>query len=374
MRKFMLSLAALVLLVPMVGLAADVQNAEVVAKDTLVHNLYLAGQNPTVDANVTGDLVVAGGVVTVNGDVSGGVLAAGSTLNLNGTVGQSVRVAGGNINIDGTVGGDLVIFGGNVILGTKSVVTGDVMVFGGTLDLKGTVKGAVKDTYVGTVNLSGNVLGDATFTRVGMLTVTSDAVVGGALKYSSQNEGTIASAAKVAGKTEFTKVAANNKMNRWTPNVGSVIFGISMMFITILVFMMFLPKFTKEVVNNVLVNPWAKLGAGFVALIVAPVVMILLAITIFGLGVMGYLAMIYFALIALAGTVSAIFAGAYMWKLLRKESDYVLDWKTAAIGVLLVAVAKLIPVIGWLVALVLFLLVFGTLVTMSFDFVKAQRA
>ena len=374
MKKFVMIMAMFLFLSPALGLAADMRTAETVGKDEKVSNLYLAGQNPTVDANVTGDLVVAGSVVTVNGDVSGGVLAAGSTLNLNGAVKESLRVAGGTVILEGAVGGDVLVFGGNVVLGTKSIVTGDVIVFGGSLDLKGSVLGSIKKSYAGNVNLGGLVAGDVTFSRVGALVVNTDAVVGGSLKYSSQNEGTVSTSAKIAGKTEFTKVVAKNQVSAFVPNLGSLLFGLAMAFVTIMAFILLAPKFAKNLVNNVLVNPWAKLGIGFLALVVAPLAMIALAITIFGLGIMGYLAMVYFVLITLAGTVSAIFAGSYAWKLVRKEQDYVIDWKTAAIGVALVAVAKLIPIIGWLAAFVLFLVVFGTLVTMSFEFVKAQRA
>ena len=374
MRKFLLSLAALVLLLPTLGLAADIRTAEVVTKEETPKNLYLAGQNPTVDANVTGDLVVAGGVVTVNGDVQNDVLAAGSTLNLNGKVANNVRVAGGTVNIESNIGGDLVIFGGDVILGTKSVISGDVLVFAGTVNLKGVVNGSVKKGYAGSVLISGKVGGDVELANVGALTMDSNANVVGNLRYSSKNEASVSSDAKVGGKVEFTKITTASNWRNFTPNLGSVLFGILMAFITILVFIKLFPKFANRVVNAAVVNPLAKMGIGFAAMVGTPIALLLLLLTIFGWGVMAYLGVAYAAFLILTGSLSAILVGSLVWKYLRKEKNLEINWKTVAIGVVLTVALKLIPIIGWLAVFAIALVVFGTLTTMGWEYIKTQRA
>lgn len=366
---------ALVMLVPVFALAADIRTAEVITKTETPKNLYLAGENPTIDANVTGDLVVAGGVVTVNGDVQSDVTAVGSTLNLNGKVGQNVRVAGGNVTIESTIGGDLVVFGGDVILGTKSVVTGDVIVFAGTVDLKGEVLGSVKKVYAGNVLIAGIVAGDVDLANVGILRLDSAANIGGNLRYSSQNEATVATDAKIGGKVEYTKLTASNVSRRdFGPDFGSTLFAILTAFITIFVFIKLLPKFAGKVVNESLVNPWGKMGVGFLAMIATPVVLLTLLVTIIGWGVMGYLGLVYTLILALAGTLTAVLVGSVVWKYLRKDNDMEISWKTAAVGVILVAILKWIPIIGWLAVFAGFLIVFGTISTLALGYIKAQRA
>ena len=69
-----------------------------------------------------------------------------------------------------------------------------------------------------------------------------------------------------------------------------------------------------------------------------------------------------------------VLAGAVVWKYFNKEKELVVNWKTASVGVLLVGVAKLIPIIGWIAAFLVLLIVFGTLTTMSYEYIKAQRA
>lgn len=373
MKKYLFSLLAFVLLLPALGLAADVRNAEVITKEEKPKNLYLAGENPTVDGNVTGDLVSAGGTVTVNGNVQNDVLAAGGTLNLNGEVGGSVRVAGGTINVESNVGGDVVIFGGEVILGTKSKIAGDVIVFGGTVSLKGEVVGSVKNSYVGNVTVVGKVGGNVELNDVGKLKVDSTAVVAGDLKYSSPETGDISSSAKITGKTEYKKIQTKN-VNGGSINFGSVLMGMLMAFITVLVFLRLLPKFAQKAVESALVDPWSKIGVGLLAMIGAPVAMLVLLITFFGWGVMGYLFLTYGVFMALTGTIGALFVGALSSRFLQKESELKLDWKSAGLGIVIVAILKVVPVIGWLGVFILSLLVFGTLTKMGFEYIKAQRA
>jgi len=375
MKKILMSIVAMVLLVPALSLAADVRSSETVTKEEQPHNLYLAGQNPTVDANVTGDLVVAGGTVTVNGNVENGILAAGGTLMLNGTVGENVRVAGGTVNVESVIGGDLVVFGGDVVLGTKSVVKGDLLVYGGTVTVKGEVVGSIKNSYAGSVDISGKVGGNVELAQVDTLNVASSAVIAGNLKYSSRNQASVASDAKVGGSVEYTKVTTTARQSQsMGSRFGGIVFSSLMAFITLIVFINLLPKFSSKVVNQSLVKPWSKMGAGFLGMVVTPIVLLVLLISVLGWGIMGYLATAYFAFFALTGSLSALLIGSYVWKYLRKEAELTLNWKTAAIGVLIAIVLKNIPLIGWLAGLLVGLIVFGTLVTMSLDYIKVQRA
>jgi hypothetical protein len=375
MRKVLLSIVAILIMLPTLGLAADLRTTELVSKEEVPKNLYLAGQNPTVDANVLGDLVIAGGVVTVNGEVQNGLLVAGGTLNINGKVGGNVRVAGGTVIIESTVEGDLVVFGGDVILGTKSVVSGDLLVFGGTVTMKGEIVGSVKKGFVGDVVIAGNVGGDVDLANVTTLRLDNTANIGGNLKYSSKNEASIASSAKVGGKVLFTKITTtSNAGNQLTSNIKYTILGLVMALITILAFVYLLPKFSKEVINTSLVNPWAKMGIGFLAMIATPIVLFMLLLTFVGWSIMGYLGVAYLSLWMLTGSLTTLLVGSFIWKYIRKEAEFTVNWKVAAMGVVTITILKMIPVVGWLIAFVLSLIVFGTLVTMILGYLKTQRA
>lgn len=373
MRKFLVSLAAVALLVPMFSLAADIRGGEVVSKDEKPNNLYTAGQNPTVDADVTGDLVIAGNTVTMNGSVSGGVLAAGSILTLNGNVSQSVRVAGGTVTINGAVGGDLVVFGGDVLLGSQAIVSGDVLVFAGTLNLQGDVQGSVKSSFVGDVIVSGGVAGNLELKNASTIKIESSAIIGGALKYSSQDEATVATDAKV-GAVEYTKTSTNNNEQSLGNRLGNSLFTALIMLVTLLVFIRLFPNFSKDIVNSSVTNPWMKLGVGLVGMIITPIILLILAFTVFGWGVMGFLGLAYAGVLALTSVMVSLLAGSFVWKYIRKTPELVVNWQAAIIGIVLVGAVKLIPIVGWLLSFALAALSFGALTMKGFEYIKAQRA
>jgi hypothetical protein len=90
--------------------------------------------------------VVLGGTFTLSSDevlrgdlaVFGGV----ATLEPGSRVTGSVFVLGGNLEADGEIGSELVVIGGNASLGDSAVVKGDVVTLGGNIDRDGaTIEG-----------------------------------------------------------------------------------------------------------------------------------------------------------------------------------------------------------------------------------------
>ncbi len=374
MKNMLWLVAALVVVFPVFSFAADLRSAEVISKETKTKNLYLAGENPTVDANVLGDLAVAGGTVTVNGDVEDSILAAGGTLNVFGATGGNLRVAGGTVTLDGTVGGDVVVFGGEVTLGTKSVVAGDVIVFGGTVNMRGTISGSVKSSSGGTVTISGKTAGDVELYNAGEVKLDAAAVIEGKLKYSAEQEATIASGAKV-GKTEFTKVSTMNSAGQTVADrAGGIVISILMGLISLLVFIKLLPKFSAQVLEAAMVKPLRNFWVGFVAIVVTPFALLLLLITFVGWGVLWYVFLAYLAFFAFTGTLSALLVGSFAWKYLRKEEMLTVNWKTASLGVVLYVLVSVIPFVGGVFGLVVGWTVFGALTQMGFGYLKAQQA
>lgn len=376
MRKYLLSFVGIILLLPVFSFAADLRNAEIIKKNESPKNLYLVGENPVVDANISGDLAIAGGNVTINGAVQQGLFATGNIVNLNGEVGQSVRVAGGTVNINGTIKGDLVVCGNDVVLGSNSLVSGDVIVFGSTVTMRGKILGNVMKGYVGNVNLSGSVRGDVNFNNVAALTLDSNADISGKLKYSSQKEGNISSTAKVLGGTEYTKLNDQSQLTKkdFSGEIGGLLFGMLMSIVTLLVFIKVLPKFSGKIVNEISVNPWKKIGIGFITMFITPIVLLILLLTFFGWGIMAYLGLLYLAIFALTGTFTALFLGSYFWKYFIKSDNLEISWRTVIIGVFLITLLKNIPIVGWLVGLMLSLMVFGTFTTIAYKYILDQRA
>ncbi len=99
--------------------------------------IFLFGQNYTLKEGevLNGSIAVFGGNVQIEKDavVNGSIAVFGGNINLaeNVTVNGSVAAFGSNMSISGEVYGDLVIFGGNIMLTEGSLVDGDIATFGG---------------------------------------------------------------------------------------------------------------------------------------------------------------------------------------------------------------------------------------------------
>ena len=371
-NKFILSLAAVALLVPLLGFAADIRSTDNWSSGSNSENLYLYGEAPTTDGDVSGDLTVAGSTVTINGNVEQNVLGFAGDVTINGNVGESVRVAAGEIIINGEVGEDVFVAGGDVIIGADAVIHGDVTVFAGTLDIQGSVLGNIESTYLGNFTLSGNIAGDANLECSGTVTIESTAVIVGTLNYKAAAQADVDSAAQI-GSVNYSANSVISSDNNVSTDLGSALLAAAMGFVTLFVFMRVAPKTTRDIVTNALSNPWKNALRGLLWVVALPIVAILLLFTYFGWGVAGYISVIYVLMFALSSSAMALLGGSLAWKIARKENELKVTWQTIAVGVVLLALIKLIPVVSWIVTFVVFLIGFGTIIQMLNTASKLQR-
>jgi hypothetical protein len=93
------------------------------------------GENYTLESGETlnGSLVVIGANADVQEDssVARDVVLIGGNLTIDGDTGGAVVIIGGNLTISGNIEKDVVVIGGQVLLTGTSVVNGDVVTMGG---------------------------------------------------------------------------------------------------------------------------------------------------------------------------------------------------------------------------------------------------
>lgn len=329
-------------------------------------NMYLAGREVTVLTTAQKDLVAGGGDVIVNGPVYGSVLAAGGTVNVLQDVQGSVRVAGGQVAVSGHVGGDILAAGGTVTVLSGSVVSGDVIAMGGTVDIEGTVNGQVH-VYGGTVTINGLVGGAATVKAMKALTFGEHAVMGGTLEYTAPKEATIASGAKLGDKVTFTSSGKEAQSIRTGFAAGLfAVLGFLIIVkaiataITALAAAWAFPKVAFALSNEFVEHFWKAVLTGFITLIVIPVACLVLALTAIGIYFALVLLLLYVLSLIVAGVTMCIFTGALLSKWIMKSLT--VDWKWILLGTLVVFLVWLVPFVGWIVDLVLFLAALGVVI------------
>lgn len=375
MKYFNIFLGALLLLLMPLSLsAATFQGGKdtftVPQNERISDDLYAVAGSLTMSGQVTGDVMLAGGTVTVTGRVSQDVTVAGGDVDVLGTVGDDVRVAAGNVVIGSTIASDLVAIGGSVRVIPDTVVNGDVIIAGGAVFFDGTARGDLQ-IFADEVFINGtvqNVEIEATKIVIG-----DDATINGTLTYSSPQEAEINEGATITGAINFEERARDVN----TTEALAAVFGVMtlakmvILLVTALVFVLFIKKVSQKITAHALAAPGKDMLWGFVAFFIIPIAAIALLVTVVG-SLFGVLVGItYISLLILASVFSGIIFGVYLQKLTVKQDE--LKWQWTVIGVVLLEMISLVPIIGWIIKALFFLLALGAATKLSLKRFEEQR-
>lgn len=335
-------------------------------------NLYTAGGNVLVNGATTGDLYVAGGTITVEGAVEQDLVATGGDVHINGGVGGDVRIAGGTVVLNSQVNGDVILMGGTIQLSDRASIAGDLVVMGGTITVSAPVKGKVLING-GHVTIDSALSGEVKVNG-GELTFGSHSNIPGKITYRGNKEAVVQDGATISS-IDFQKLEHHNTARR-TANaiftVGFVIKLLAAIAAALLLFKLF-PRIGNELLGRMDRNHWSNLGIGFLGLIIAPIAGVILLLLFIGFYIALLAFFAYLFLLMIAGLIAAVYVGAWAIKLLTKKDVLVYDWQAIAIGVVILALVKLIPVVGWLAVFVILLMAFGASLRYLNDTIKSQQ-
>jgi hypothetical protein len=130
--------------------------------------------------------------------------------------------------------------------------------------------------------------------------------------------------------------------------------------------------FSHAVVSDAIVRPWVNMLRGFIVLVVVPIVAIILFATIFGALLGALVALAYALLMVVAGLYSGIIFGSWLYRLVKK-GEVVITWQWAAIGVIVLGILKLVPLVGWVICFLFFLLAIGAIADMLYQKLWLKR-
>jgi len=312
---------------------------------------YLAGGDVVIDSDINGDLFAAGGSIIINADVKGDLFVTGGQVTIKGSVGDDVRIGGGSVTIYGDVGDDLMVGGGSVTIADTSTIRGDLLIGAGNFSLYGTVNGNVKAGF-GEGRIRGNIGGNADLRYGdGELTFADTSKIGGKLDYWALSENS--ALAGIASEIEFHKWTngSSSSSSAW-PAMAALALPLTMLlgslgtFLGILiiggVLILLLPKYLPRIVESVKKDYWNALWQGIVFVIVLPLIALLIAFTGFGISLSALIMFSFFSILILASVpVSMANKGRQFGGL--------------AIGAVIYVLIGLIPFIGWIIRLLLFI-------------------
>lgn len=341
-----------------ISVYAEENKNVVLSKDQVINRDYFAtGDNITLSGTVNGDAYIAGGNVIIEGVVNGDLLAAGGNVNIRGKVRDDVRVAGGQITITGEVGRNITALGGSVNIADSANVTGSLTAGTGSLSVFAPI-GKEANFGAGQATIGNTINGDVQ-AGVGQLTMTSNAKVLGNLTYWSEETARIDPGAEVSGATTHNLPPAPRKVEIDEAKGAAALAGIGSVFnilsflaalVVGLLLITFMPVYSQQTANLILQKPFLSLGVGFLAILLAPFIFIVLLITIIGIPLNLILLSGLLIFIYLAKIFVSIAIGQKVLLLLSKKAA--LGW-AFVLGLFIYYVLTLIPILGfvfWMIA------------------------
>lgn len=306
------------------------------------HTVFAGGNNVDINAEVYGDVFCAGQTVRISGTIHGDVICAGQTVTITGKVDGDVRLAGQNVVVSANVGGNATIAGQTFMLDSNASIDGDTTVGSSTALFNGSVG---RDLLLGSQSANLNsVVGRDIKAGVTDLELGKTAKVKGNINYTSDNQLVKQDGAEIGGTVTQEKPKKDTGAKRISLFGFSVfwfLFLIPSLLLVSIVLAFLFPDFMLATTERGLHSFWKPLLTGFLAFCAAPIVFVLLMVSMIGipLGLIALLA--WLVIISLSGPISGLYLGRRLFASIKHPV------LSTIFGGLLLLVLYYIPVVGF---------------------------
>ena len=366
MRYVTIMAVAGLLVAPFVGSAhaLDIRSGDSVVIEegvTVDDDLIIFAEDVSVKGTINGNLLVCAQNVSLQGAVRGSVVACAQTIECDAPIGGSVHAAGQTINVDSTVGRNVTLAGRRVRLGDAAEVRRDAFLAGDSMDASGVIAGDLK--AAGRIATLGGGVGQAAHLWIDKLHITNDAHIAGDLVYISGAAGTIADGARIDGQTihRLPKPAAKKPVKPAREPMSSWVWR-AVKWVWILLFTVvltaLLPRQIYDAGQEIRRAPLWALLIGFLFVVVAPVVAVLLLVPMLpgALIIVG----LWLAFLYVAKVVAGVFLGSWIFSLLSRR-EVVRPVLAALLGVIIISALALVPYVAILVRMAVVIFGVGAL-------------
>ena len=346
------------LVVPAVAVFDVIDTSLYLLNEDMVQDedLYLASNRANIAGVIEGDLVAATGSLTISGTVTGDVFVISQGrvhVTAGGEVQGSLRAAARDVDVDGTVGADVAATA--LTTTVNGEVSRDVLVITGSFALNGSIGRDLRGRFING-SLSGSIGNDVDVT-VQRLSIGDDFELGGDLLYHSNREVSIPDGASISGQVVQLPSAGTFAFSVWW-NIAKAMSILAFLVSGIVLLWLFRHTGARAA-GLVRTKPWPTLGIGVAALIAAPLLIVLLIVSVVGVPVAILLAVLYalglllspvpavtaagdWALRGRGGLFGAFLLGGLVWRL----GVEIIPW----VGLLLYIAALAWGTGGWVMA------------------------
>lgn len=319
-------------------------------------DVYLVGDNLTIDYIVDGNLFVVANNVTINSQIGGDAFICANTVTIGeqGYIFSNLFTFSKNVNVNGVV---YDLYSASETTTIKGYVYRDIRVGSNTVNIFGTIG---RNAYVDCVNL--NFSQDTNGNNEENTNLTSQGMINGNLKYSAKEESSIPEGS-VTGETTFEQETTSDNGNTLQEQILSLGTFVVTVIVIWLLCLWLAPKFLK---NNTSLLTTKKvlpvIGFG----ILTPIIGMLLTILLFVIGItanIGLLLLIaLFVLIAISTSIFVITINHIICDKLKIEKTIGIFGMLVVSSIVLWLIG-LIPIVGSLVNIIAVILGLGIIIS-----------
>jgi cytoskeletal protein CcmA (bactofilin family) len=346
-----------------IGLALPAGAAEIVSSDLVIitedtvvtGDHYVAANRVLVRGTIDGDLfALAGQDVSIEGEVTGSVTALASEVSVSGIIGGSLRVTSPSVQISGEVSGDVVAVAFGIELVPGGQVGADLVMWAWNAGSHGSVSEDVEGSQR-RLELSGDVTGNVRVSA-DRLSIVDDLRVGGDLTYRSNNGAVGIDLVDADGVVVQQTPMKPNIRVRALALAAKILVSIVLAAMALVVSSVW-PERSERAMAGLEAAPFRSFLTG-AAVVLSPVLVLGVAVSVLAfapsstaLPLIAALIPLLFAVMGIV-LVASLFAGmpavAWIGARLKKQTTVA---GAVAIGSAVVAILWLIPVVGWITAL-----------------------
>lgn len=318
-------------------------------------DVYLVGDNLTIDYIVDGNLFVVANNVTINSQIGGDAFICANTVTIGeqGYIFSNLFTFSKNVNVNGVV---YDLYSASETTTIKGYVYRDIRVGSNTVNIFGTIG---RNAYVDCVNL--NFSQDTNGNNEENTNLTSQGMINGNLKYSAKEESSIPEGS-VTGETTFEQETTSDNGNTLQEQILSLGTFVVTVIVIWLLCLWLAPKFLKNNTSLLTTKKFLPvIGFG----ILTPIIGMLLTILLFVIGItanIGLLLLIaLFVLIAISTSIFVITINHIICDKLKIEKTIGIFGMLVVSSIVLWLIG-LIPIVGSLVNIIAVILGLGIII------------
>lgn len=319
-----------------------VREGEVIETD-----LIFAGKEIRIEGTVVGDLIAAANLIQVVGEVQGDVLGFAETIEITGRVGGNVRTGSRRLEVEGTVARNVTSAGETLRFSRAATLGGSVMaaaretIFDAAVPRDIIVAGRTTEIHA---RIGGSALVAGEELRVG-----PDGAIGGSATYYGPEEPDVDPQAELASPIDYERLEEDehdHPVASWATGffyfwTAAFLFGAAVMLL--------LPETSEVIVTKHVPDYGKSFVHGVLSAVILTAFGFLVTLTLVG----APLGLTTLVLLGIGLYVAQVFVAAYIGReVLGTPTSASEGIVRLALGLLLIQLAKAVPILGFVVLVV----------------------